>query len=59
MFHFIATQSTTKTTIAQTKAKLWYKRNQSKAKQSKQPLEKGGGRGVQVLVPSLDKWGAL
>jgi hypothetical protein len=36
MFHFIATQSTTKTTIAQTKAKLWYyKRNQSKAKQSK------------------------
>jgi hypothetical protein len=31
MFHFITTQSTT-TTIAQTTAKLWYRRNQSEAK---------------------------
>jgi hypothetical protein len=49
MFHFIAAQSTTtKTTIAQTTAKLWYKRNQSKANQF---VQKGGGCGVLVLVP--------
>jgi hypothetical protein len=40
MFHFTATQSTTTTTtttttITQTTAKLWYTRNQIKAKQSK------------------------